>query len=206
MTTVSLGTRAQATAVTILAPCLAMPPASYARPTMKPVMFCRNSSGVRRWSQSSMKWAPFSADSQKSTPLLASDPDRVPVDPGEGGDQGGAVLRLELLELAAVGERADHVAHVVGRARVRRHDAVQVRAAAGGAGWTLPSATAGAPSARAPATMVRTMSRACASSSARWSTTPDLRACTSPPPRSSALTISPVAAFTRGGPPRKIVP
>ena len=29
MTTVSLGTRAQATAVTIFAPCLAMPPASY---------------------------------------------------------------------------------------------------------------------------------------------------------------------------------
>jgi hypothetical protein len=30
--------------------------------------------------------------------------------------------------------------------------------------------------------------------------------CTSPPPRSSALTTSPVAAFTSGGPARKIVP
>ena len=30
--------------------------------------------------------------------------------------------------------------------------------------------------------------------------------CTSAPPRSSALTTSPVAAFTSGGPPRKIVP
>jgi hypothetical protein len=30
--------------------------------------------------------------------------------------------------------------------------------------------------------------------------------CTSPPPRSSALTSSPVAAFTSGGPARKIVP
>ena len=29
---------------------------------------------------------------------------------------------------------------------------------------------------------------------------------TSAPPRSSALTSSPVAAFTSGGPPRKIVP
>ena len=34
--TVSFGTRAHATAVTILAPCLAMPPASYSRPTMNP--------------------------------------------------------------------------------------------------------------------------------------------------------------------------
>jgi hypothetical protein len=56
------------------------------------------------------------------------------------------------------------------------------------------------------ATIDRTISRACASSFARWSTTPDLRAWTSPPPRSSAVTTSPVAAFTRGGPPRKIVP
>ena len=30
--------------------------------------------------------------------------------------------------------------------------------------------------------------------------------CTSAPPRSSAVTISPVAAFTNGGPPKKIVP
>jgi hypothetical protein len=32
------------------------------------------------------------------------------------------------------------------------------------------------------------------------------RVCTSPPPRSSASTTSPVAAFTSGGPARKIVP
>ena len=74
MTTVNFGTRAQATAVTIFAPCLAMPPASYARPTMNPVMFCRNSSGMRRWSHSSMKCAPFSADSLNRIPLLAMMP------------------------------------------------------------------------------------------------------------------------------------
>ena len=55
-------------------------------------------------------------------------------------------------------------------------------------------------------TIERTIASACASSSARWSTTPEVRACTSPPPRSSAVTTSPVAAFTSGGPPRKIVP
>ena len=36
--------------------------------------------------------------------------------------------------------------------------------------------------------------------------TPETRECRSPPPSSSAVTTSPVAAFTSGGPPRKIVP
>ena len=54
--------------------------------------------------------------------------------------------------------------------------------------------------------MSRTIRSACASSSARWSVTPEIRECTSPPPSSSAVTTSPVAAFTSGGPPRKIVP
>ncbi len=57
-----------------------------------------------------------------------------------------------------------------------------------------------------PATIVRTMESAWASSSARWSVTPEVRECRSPPPSSSAVTTSPVAAFTSGGPPRKIVP
>ena len=68
MMTVNLGTVAQATAVTILAPSLAIPPCSYFLPTMKPVMFCRNTSGMRRCSQSSMKCAPLSADSENRMP------------------------------------------------------------------------------------------------------------------------------------------
>ncbi len=54
--------------------------------------------------------------------------------------------------------------------------------------------------------MRRAMPSAWASVSARWSATPEVRAWRSPPPRSSAVTTSPVAAFTSGGPPRKIVP
>ena len=54
--------------------------------------------------------------------------------------------------------------------------------------------------------MSRTIARAWASSSARWSATPETSVCIGPPPSSSALTSSPVAAFTSGGPPRKIVP
>ncbi len=41
---------------------------------MKPVMFWRKTSGIRRLQQSSTKWAPFWADSAKSTPLLATIP------------------------------------------------------------------------------------------------------------------------------------
>ena len=67
----NLGTWAQATAVTSLAPSLAMPPASYLPPTMKPEMFCRKTSGIFRWQASSMKCAPFSALSLNRMPLLA---------------------------------------------------------------------------------------------------------------------------------------
>ena len=74
MMTVIFGTAAQATAVTSLAPSLAMPPASYFRPTMKPVMFCRKSRGILRWQQSSMKCAPFREDSLNRMPLLATIP------------------------------------------------------------------------------------------------------------------------------------
>ena len=74
MTTVNFGTTEHATAVTSLAPSRAMPRFSYSRPTMKPVMFCRKTSGMPRWLHSSMKWAPLSADSLNRMPLLATMP------------------------------------------------------------------------------------------------------------------------------------
>ena len=60
--------------MTSFAPSFAMPPASYSRPTMKPEMFCTNSSGIPRRSQSSTKCAALSADSLKRIPLLATIP------------------------------------------------------------------------------------------------------------------------------------
>ena len=48
MMTVNFGTAALATAITSFAPSLAIPPASYSRPTMNPVMFCRKTSGMCR--------------------------------------------------------------------------------------------------------------------------------------------------------------
>ena len=78
MMTVNFGTLVVATAVTSLAPSLAMPPVSYFRPTMKPAMFCRNSSGMLRWLHSSMKCAPFCATSENRMPLLARMPTGQP--------------------------------------------------------------------------------------------------------------------------------
>ena len=72
MITVNFGTREQATALTIFAPSFAMPPCSTFLPTMKPVMFCRKTSGTPRRFASSMKCAPFSADSENRMPLLAT--------------------------------------------------------------------------------------------------------------------------------------
>ena len=98
MMTVYFGTAAQATAVTSLAPSLAMPPASAACPTMKPEMFCRNSSGMPSRQHSSMKCVPFSALSENRMPLLARMPTGHAVDVGEAADQRRAVERLELVE------------------------------------------------------------------------------------------------------------
>ncbi|MND07507.1 hypothetical protein D3C83_295260 [compost metagenome] len=55
-----------------------MPPRSYCWPTMNPVMFWRNTNGTPRWLHSSMKCVTFSADSENSTPLLATMPTRKP--------------------------------------------------------------------------------------------------------------------------------
>ena len=45
---------------------------------MKPEMFCRNSSGMRRWQHNSMKCAPFSALSENRMPLLPMMPTGMP--------------------------------------------------------------------------------------------------------------------------------
>ncbi len=76
---VTLGTLVVATAVTSLAPCRAIPSASYFWPTIKPVMFCRNTSGIFLCEQSSTKCAPLTALSLNNTPLLAIMPMGMPI-------------------------------------------------------------------------------------------------------------------------------
>ena len=59
-------------------------------------------------------------------PVVGQDPHGVALDPGEAGHQRLAVARLELVELAAIDQPRDHLAHVVGEARIARDDAVQL--------------------------------------------------------------------------------
>ncbi len=56
--------------------------------------------------------------------VVGDDPDRVTADAREAADQGRPVERLEFVELAGIDETGDHLAHVIGRAQIRRQDAV----------------------------------------------------------------------------------
>src|SRR4051794_36146881 len=58
--------------------------------------------------------------------VVGEDRDRDAPDVGEAADEGRAVKRLELVELAAVDDAGDHLMHVVRRANVLRDDAVEL--------------------------------------------------------------------------------
>ena len=126
MTTVNFGTSAQATAITSFAPSRAIPPSSYSLPTMKPVMFWRKTSGIRRLHASSTKCAPFCDDSANRMPAVREDPDRVALDPGEPADERVAVEGLELVEAAAVDDPRDHLERVELVAEVLGDEPVEI--------------------------------------------------------------------------------
>ena len=115
-----------ATAVTILAPSLAMPPASYFWPTMKPVMFCKNTRGIFRCAQSSTKCAPLLRALSEQDAVIGEYPDRIAVDVGEAGDQGWAVELLELVQHRTVDNARDHLAYLERRAPVGRYHPVEL--------------------------------------------------------------------------------
>jgi len=75
---VIFGTFAFETALTSLAPFLAMPSYSNFLPTIKPVIFYKKIIGVLRLQHSWTKWEPFRALSEKSTPLFATIPTGIP--------------------------------------------------------------------------------------------------------------------------------
>ena len=62
----------------------------------------------------------------KQDAVVADDADRHAVEMREAGDEGGAVQRLELVELGAVDDARDHLAHVVLLLEVDRHHAVEL--------------------------------------------------------------------------------
>mmetsp|Transcript_1588 Transcript_1588/g.5603 ORF Transcript_1588/g.5603 Transcript_1588/m.5603 type:complete len:217 (-) Transcript_1588:354-1004(-) len=176
---------------------------------MKPVMFCRKTSGTCRWQQSSTKWAPLTAASEKRMPLLATMPTCWPCRCAKPVTSVGPYSRLNSWKRLPSTRRAmtsRTSKGVRGSAGTRPSRAAGSCSGGSGArsgGWAAAAAGAGPFS---EATMRRAMARACASSCARWSVTPDVRQWSSAPPSSSAVTSSPVAALTSGGPPRKMVP
>ncbi len=117
---------ALAIAVIIFAPCLAMPPSSASRPTMKPVTSAMNSSGILRLQQRSMKWVAFSAHSENSTPLLREDPDLEAHYAAKAGDQRLAIQRLEFVKLAAIDQPRNNPRLLVGIRGVRADQPINI--------------------------------------------------------------------------------
>src|SRR6266436_2960295 len=126
MITVSFGTPAQATAVTSFAPSLAIPPASARRPTMKPVMFCRNRSGISSRAQLD-EMCPLERAFGEQHAVVGENPHRIAAQVRKPAYQSGAVELLELIELGCVHQAREHLAYVVGVARVRRSSTAYCR-------------------------------------------------------------------------------
>jgi hypothetical protein len=106
MTTVNFGTWAQATAITILAPSRAMPPFSYLRPTMKPVMFCRNSNGMLALGAQFDEVRALERGFREQDAVVGDNADRIAVQMREAGHERGAVARLEFVEAEPSTRRA----------------------------------------------------------------------------------------------------
>ena len=63
----------------------------------------------------------------KQHAIVGDDADRHAVQMRKAGDQRRAVVLLELVELGAVDDARDDLAHIIGLARVARDDAVDLR-------------------------------------------------------------------------------
>ena len=93
---------------------------------MKPVMFCRKSSGIVRLSHNSMKCAPFKADSENSTPLLAMMPTGWP---WMRAKPVTSVLPYSALNSANSPPstiRVDDLVHVVGHPGIDGYDVIEL--------------------------------------------------------------------------------
>ena len=126
MITVNFGTCAHDTAVTIFAPSLAMPPASYFLPDHEAgdVLQEHERDAALRAELDEVRALQRRLGEQDA--VVGDDADRIAPDAREAGDERRAVARLELVELAAVDDARDHLAHVVGLADVGVDDAVDL--------------------------------------------------------------------------------
>src|SRR5205085_5742031 len=66
----------------------------------------------------------FQGALRKQDPVIGKNADRVAPDAGKAADQGLPIEPLEFVELAAVDEARDDLAHLVGPARVKRDNPV----------------------------------------------------------------------------------
>jgi hypothetical protein len=133
---------------------------------MKPVMFCKNTSGILRWLQSSMKCAPLMRRLGKDHAVIGDDADRAALDMGKARDQRFAKARLEFVKARAVDDAGDHLADVIGGAQIGGHDAEDLLGVIGRGFGRLPDHGLRLRRFR-PATARRASASAWASSSAR---------------------------------------
>ena len=165
MITVIFGTRAQATAVTSLAP---------SRGDAARLIFAPDHEAGNVL-QEEQRDPPLAGELDEMRPLerrlgiedavIGEDGDRHAEDPGKAGDQRRAVELLELLELRAVDQPGDHLAHIIGPRQAHRHDAVELgRVVERRRGSATATPDAGRPSRLL--TMSRTIASAWVSSSA----------------------------------------
>ena len=90
MMTVNLGTSALATAWTILAPSLAMPPCSYCLPTMKPGDVLEEDERDLAHGAEADEMGALERALGEEDAVVGQDADRVAHDPGEAADEGRA--------------------------------------------------------------------------------------------------------------------
>ena len=81
---------------------------------MKPVMFCRNTQRNAALRAELDEVRALQRRFGEQDAVVGDDADRIAPDAREAGDERGAVARLELVELAAVDDARDDLAHVVG--------------------------------------------------------------------------------------------
>ena len=122
MITVNFGTAAVATAVTILAPSLAMPPFSYLRADHEAGDVLQKDERDAALGAQLDEMRALQRALREQDAVIGEDADRVAPDPRKAADQGRAVEPLELVELAAVDDAGDDLAHVVGPAHIGRDD------------------------------------------------------------------------------------
>ena len=126
MISVILGTCAVATAVTSLAPSLAMPPGLVFPADHEAGDVLQEQQRDAALAAQLDEMRALERAFRKQDAVVGDDADRHAFEMREAGDQRGAVELLELVEFAAVDDAGDDLAHIILRGQRRRDDAVEL--------------------------------------------------------------------------------